>query len=499
MEVKFNKTVCACLHELVSQSQNQEQTQEVRLPDGMPDIGRVLGCWGQVMIRSKEWRANTMSVSGGVVAWTLYMGEDGGGPWSVDTWIPFQLRWELPDTQRDGSICVHPRLKAVDARMTSARKLMVRANICVHGEAMELREDEIFSPVPAEPDVEVLNTSYPMELPREAGEKLFQVEEELILPSSCPKAEKILRYEFRPEIQEQKVMAGRLVFKGQGLLHLLYSAPDGSLCVWDTQIPFSQYADLDQDYGSSATAWVVPMLTGLELTKGPEDQLQLKAGVGAQYVIYDRSMIELVQDAYSPFREVGMQTRELRLPVRLDARQEPVRLEQSIHGDVRKALDVCWLPEHPSCCQEEETAVVTVPGQLQVLYYDENGELQGSVCRGEGHLEFPSDPSNRVAAKLRADGSISAAVSAEGVDISAEMMLETAVFTSRGLTMVTGLELGDAAEPDPGRPSLVLRRTGEQGLWELAKECGSTVDAICRANQLSGEPEKGRLLLIPVS
>ena len=142
---------------------------------------------------------------------------------------------------------------------------------------------------------------------------------------------------------------------------------------------------------------------------------------------------------------------------------------------------------------------MTVPGQMQVLYYDENGELQGAVCRGEGRLEFPSDPSNRVSAKLRTDGSVSAAVSAEGVDVSAEMMLETAVFTSRGLTMVTGLELGDATEPDPGRPSLVLRRTGEQGLWDLAKECGSTVDAIRRANQLSEEPEKGRLLLIPVS
>lgn len=499
MEVKFNKTVCACLHDLVSQTQNQEQTQEVRLPDGMPDIGRVLGCWGQIMIRSKEWRGNTMSVSGGVMAWTLYMGEDGSGPWSVDTWLPFQLRWDLPDTQRDGTICVYPRLKAVDARMTSARKLMVRANICVLGEAMELREDEIFTPPPAEPDVELLTTSYPMELPREAGEKLFQVEDELVLPSSSPKVEKILRYEFQPEIREQKVMAGRLVFKGQGLLHLVYSAPDGSLCVWDTQIPFSQYADLDQDYGSAATAWVVPMLTGLELTKGPEDQLLLRVGIGAQYSVFDRSVVELVQDAYSPFRDVQMQTRELRLPVRLDARQEPVRLEQSIHGNVRKVLDVCWLPENPSCCQEGEMAVVTVPGQMQVLYYDENGELQGAVCRGEGRLEFPSDPSNRVSAKLRTDGSVSAAVSAEGVDVSAEMMLETAVFTSRGLTMVTGLELGDATEPDPGRPSLVLRRTGEQGLWDLAKECGSTVDAICRANQLSEEPEKGRLLLIPVS
>ncbi len=43
-------------------------------------------------------------------------------------------------------------------------------------------------------------------------------------------------------------------------------------------------------------------------------------------------------------------------------------------------------------------------------------------------------------------------------------------------------------EPDPARPSLILRRTGEGGLWELAKACGSTVEAIRSANGLEAEP-----------
>ena len=66
MELQFNKEVCSCLRRLVDRSLAQEQTQEFRLPDGMPDIGRVLGAWGQVLIRSKEWRSGEMTISGGV-------------------------------------------------------------------------------------------------------------------------------------------------------------------------------------------------------------------------------------------------------------------------------------------------------------------------------------------------------------------------------------------------------------------------------------------------
>ena len=65
--------------------------------------------------------------------------------------------------------------------------------------------------------------------------------------------------------------------------------------------------------------------------------------------------------------------------------------------------------------------------------------------------------------------------------------------------MICGLELGPVEEPDPARPSLILRRTGDGGLWALATACGSTMEAIRSANGLEAEPEDGQLLLIPVS
>ena len=42
MEFEFQKSACPCLETVLREVQNVEQTQEIKLPDGMPDIGRVL-------------------------------------------------------------------------------------------------------------------------------------------------------------------------------------------------------------------------------------------------------------------------------------------------------------------------------------------------------------------------------------------------------------------------------------------------------------------------
>lgn len=497
MEIKFNKTVCPCLNQVLSQIQTQEQTQEVRLPEMMPDIGRVLGCWGQVLVRGKEWRGGSMAVSGGVLAWVLYAPENGSEVRSVDTWIPFQMRWELPQTQRDGSICVLPLLKSMDARSTSARKLMVRANVSILGEALEPVDTEISVADDLGPDVELLRSCYPSELPRESGERLFEIDEELTLPGTMPKVRNILRYDVQPMILEQKVMAGRLVFRGKCLLHLLYDSESG-IHSWDTEVPFSQYAELDRDQSPNATAWIIPMVTGVELSCDDQNHLQLKCGIAAQYVIFDRVMVEIVEDAYSPARKLELQTQELKLPMRLDTGAETVEAHCPLDADAERIVDLAFLPDHPAQRQNGNIREFALPGQFQVLYVDREGNMQSSTLRTEGTWQSESDPGNQMNAYVYCTEPPQAVPGPQGMDLSARWTLDTETFGREGLSMVTCITMGEAVAPDPARPSLILRRATGSRLWDIAKDSGSTVDAIKKANGLQEEPERGKMLLIPI-
>ena len=127
MGLQFQSTTCQCLKAASREVRNAELTQEVRLRDGMPDIGRVLTSWGQVVLRSKEWQGNLVTVTGGIMVWILYAPEDGTPPRCIDAWVPFQLKWELEESGGEGPIRVYPLLRFVDSRGIAARKLMVRA------------------------------------------------------------------------------------------------------------------------------------------------------------------------------------------------------------------------------------------------------------------------------------------------------------------------------------------------------------------------------------
>jgi len=499
MEFQFDKSSCRCLRTAVSGIQSREETQEVRLSDSFPDIGRVLGCWGQVLVRGKEWRSDEIRVSGGVMAWVAYAPEDGSGVRSVETWIPFQLKWDLPVTERDGSICVMPLLKSIDARSTSARKLMVRACVSLKGEAFEPFESEIYKPEGLPEDIQVLSRTYPVELPQEAGEKLFQLEESLELPGNLPVPEKIVRYELTPSVTEEKVMANRLVFRGNAELHLLYVGTDGKLYTWQQDIPFSQYTELDNDYGPNATAWVLPILTSLELTRSEDSKLELNAGVAAQYVIYDRAMLDVVEDAYSTKRALEIERQDLSLPVKLDTKSVEANVTHTIQASGQRIADVSWYMDHPDLVQLADSSEMTVAGQFQVLYYDQEGNLQSTTGKGSAQMSMLSDGGNVLNIYPGLSEKANAIFAGENMEASCALEANISVISAQALNMVTGLRCGEAIEPDPDRPSLVLRRMNGERLWDIAKAHGSTVDAIKNANALTGEPESDKILLIPVS
>lgn len=494
MEIKFDHTSCRCLKCLTDQLQHREQTQEVRLPETMPDIGRVLGCWGQVILRGKEWRSGSMGANGGVMARVLYAPEDGTAPRSVEAWIPFQMKWDLPDTQRDGSVWVDPKLVSIDARSTSARKLMVRATVSARGQALDCADQPVFSPRELPEDVQVLQNTYPMELPVEFGEKMFQVEEELEFPGDQSPVEHILNFAAVPQITEQKIVGSRLVFRGKLLLQVLYWA-DGGIRRWETEVPFSQFAELDRDHSPQAVARILPVLTDSEL-ECVDGKLVLKVGIAAQFLIYEREMVKLTEDAYSPVRPVSLQTEPLELPARLDQWREPVTVTKTVPAEVAKILDINWIQEHP---QDGEEGAVGLPGMFQVLFYDPEGELQCTTIRYDLPYAIQAGENARVEIGVSAETSPVGSITADGMEITAEIMVETAVFANGTQPMVTGLELGAVTASDPNRPSLILCRCTDQSLWTLAKESGSTVDAICKANGLSGEPASGQMLLIPVT
>lgn len=497
MEMQFDRIPVPYLKKLTDSIRSQEETLEVRLPEGMPDIGRVLGAWGQVVIRGKEWNGNDVALSCGVMAWVLYTSEDGEGVRSVEAWIPFSMRWDLPETSYDGKIMASCMLKNIDARSTSARKLMLRAVLCADVKLWQAEQAQLAMPGELPPDIRLLTSEYPVLLPKETGEKSFLLEEQISI-SNGVRPEKLLYYSLQPEITDKKVMAGKVVFRGNGMLHLLYRGEDENMYTWDWELPFSQYADLDGEYSQDAALDVIPSVTALDLSVDEEGQLQLKAGLLGQYLLSDRSVISVTEDAYSPNRKLELQFEQLRLPAVLDRLETNLQAQIATQAEARQVVDVTFCPACGQSSYTDGGIRALIPGVFQMLYYDLSGELRSATVPWEESWDISGDRDNEAQVHILTADRPQVMVGAGTVNLRADMTAEAVISAGKGITMLTGMEVGEAEKPDPNRPSLILCRKGKRSLWDVAKETGSTVESILMANDLESEPEESRVLLIPV-
>ena len=481
MEIQWNQSACRYLERQLWDVQNLEQTQEVRLSEGMPDIGSIICAWGQCVLRSKEWRNDTVSVGGGVTVWVLYAPEDGSEPRTVEAWLPFQGKWTLQDSQREGVIRADACLRSVDARMLSAGKIMVRASVGLLTEALEPVEKNLYSPPELPEGVCLLQKTYPTVLPREAGEKQFTLEEQLSTPHGIPY--KILSCHLSPQITEQNVVGSRVVFRGECQVHLVYMNSDGRICTHIAELPIAQYVDLDMDYDKEAIVSVMMAVSSLE-PEIREDGIWMSCGLICQYVIFDQQIITLTQDAYSPWQKITATRQTLKLPMMLDQTERILDVPMSQVPDARQIVNTHICVDHPTMFRQGDMLQGQVTGKTQTLYYDHEDQLAAETEHWTQEWSLPAAEGSHIYAYLRPNGP--------------EVEIKCLTVSGEEMPMISGLQMGEKQEPDPTRPSLILRRMGNGSLWELAKATGSTVEAIEKANQLTDEPEPDRMLLIPI-
>ena len=497
MQLQFEKKEIPCLRTVKREVQNQEQTQELRISDGMPDIGSIIGAWGQVILRGKEWQEDGMSVSGGTMVWVQYMPEEGGQPQCVESWLPFQMRWSFPGTQYDGKILTQCILRSVDARSTSARKMMLRTNVSVLGWAMENEACEVYEPVDVPDDVHLRKVRYPLQLPVEAGEKAFALEEILRLPPSVPKLEKIVRYSLRPEITEEKLMNDKVIFRGNAALHILYLADDGGQYVWDFDLPFTQYAELEREYGEDGEVLLMPCVTAMELDQ-EEDGLAVKIGLVCQYRIRHRRVVEITEDAYSIRRKLDPIFQEFQLPGILDSKSQTVHAQITVPLDAMRLTDVEFRPL-PVCAHNAgENTYADISGQFHLFYYDMEGIPKTGTHKWEQKVSVPQGDAVSTEWIAFSVGNPQGTLMSGSAQLSSEIQLIRESKSAGVIPMVAGLEMGEVQPPDPARPSVILRRTDGKSLWEVAKESASSEEVIRQANGLQTEPEDTQILLIPV-
>ncbi len=499
MELEFESRSIPCLRPVVHRIVSQEESGEAIVPDSCPDVIRTAGCYGTLVLRSKECRDRSVTISGGVHVCALVVPEDESAPRAIRMYLPFTQRIDAPELSGASRIVYEGRLRSLDARLLNSRKILIRADISSKMEAYEQAELTGQTIRNCPDQVQVHKICMPMSVVSQTAEKAFAIGEELELPSGQPSALELLKWDCGAVLTEQKLIGSRAVFKGNANVRLLYLTEDQSIGRYEFTVPFSQYAELERE-GDEDDLRVVLQLTGAELEPDSQEsgrRFLLTLNILAQCVTQSRTELELVDDLYALSGEISAQTAPLSGRAMLDVQHLRQAVTGTATGEFVQIIDTsAWL-DWPAISRENDTVRVSAPAVVTMLYYDAEKRLQVKTERMEASCETMLADGCTLVPSAEISSSVFSSPSANGADarFSVDFVLES--YAEQRCNYVSAADWTKSEHPQP-RPSVIIRPVAAgETLWSIAKRCRSSVSAVCAANALTEEPEAGMLLLIP--
>ena len=503
MELAFEQKQRSCLHRTAHLSLAQEQTQELIIPDSMPDASRTLICCAEPEVQSKTNREGSLLVTGTLRTGCLYA-DEAGGLQLLTSELPFTVKLECAELREDTQTLVRCCVRSADSRLINSRKVLLRVSVLAQADGYEpdTRTVRTLKDPPA--CLQLKTQTYETNAPVELSERAFQVSEELNLPDGRPQIARLVSCSLTPVVQEQGLVGSKAVLKGTANLQITYLDNENALRTLSFSVPFSQYCQMEGDYDQDETLESVLLVTGVQLEPVASEQSQkllFGAGLLAQCLVTKTVTLPFCEDAFATHGTLLAEWKEFTFDCQLDRQVQQLALRDTLRGEpLRSVIDSAVFVDFPRTEPVEQGVRVTVPVNVRVLGLDAEGMMQGLSGAARAETELPAECGAvcRASAALRPEGS--ASPSGDGAELRAALTLDAGFFAQQTLRTLSAGTIDPPAEPEARRPSLVIRAGLDGGpVWDVAKQYGTSVAAICAANGLSGEEiEAGGMLLIPM-
>lgn len=480
MELTLKKDIYeryACAY---SGTAGREVSEEIVVPDALPDVGKVIDAQGVLFVRAKEAGEGAVTVSATVSTSVLYVPEDGGAVQSVDVELPCELRIDAPGVDSDSRVRADVRLLTAEARAVNSRKLAVRAEVAASVQCYRRESVSVVSGAEGE-GAHVLMDSAEIMTVSDVREKTFVVTDEYAVPAGLGSGVKLIARRIDAAAEDVKYVSGKIILRGRSVSELVFSDDTGNVRAARMQSEFSQIVEVDCS-APDAAAGASILLTGayFDLPEYGEGagRLQAELHFAMQCVCRERRTVPYMADIYA--NRACLVPSFIETPAIREAK--PISMRQTVAGRVEpEAAGEPVIVNASVGAVSLEDGTVKTSVLVRMASRSPDGNWTPSRCRM--NVEFtPAEPQTDMT--LSEISVYAADVYATGSDVRAVLQMDAVMMREGVVQSVSEVaEDADAFASQAQRPSVTLvRAKSGASLWELAKRCGSSVEAIEAAN-----------------
>lgn len=499
MELK--KNVMQCYQQVLDTTIAQEETQEAIVPDACPDILRIISVCGQICISEKEVGTEGIVMKGQVEATVLYQPEEGRGIEKITVRMPFQSETQGSPLESGDEVFVVPTLCRGEARILNPRKILVRADILLEVSGYQCNELVLCCGVEQGEAQGMEERIMEKEIkPLCAVKTTHFTFDETISLQGQEDLEEVMSVRIMPYASESKVIGNKLIYKGETEIHILYLNTQGELEHSHHLLPFSQIMEVE-DSGEEGKPSVSLVLESFYVSPGYNGgrQLDVTIDLMAQATVRGEKQLSLLEDAYSIYQQIAVEKDQYTLVTVAEEFLVPQSIRQIFETTmpIQRVEDARVASGRVTQSRDGNQLTFSSELLITLLCCDESGAWQS--------LEFPYPISHQIdcpehvtsCCRALTLGEVFTSVAPGGVELRFTPQFSYSMVETEPVTVVVSTTLGEPRER--GVSTVVLRLPqGEETLWDIAKNYGTTTGQIIQANCLEEDIlPQGQMLLIP--
>jgi hypothetical protein len=480
------------------------------LPDYCPNIFQVLKSSLSPKIISTRLSGSKLTIDGIAFIRILYVCEENNRMHQIEQKQAFTKTLELKEDCTDGTVSIDAKCDFLNCRAVNQRRLDIRGAVTMK---TVVSKPKAVSVVQNCDNLQMHHKTMEIAAQKRSVTKEFTVKELLETGHSKPPIQDILNYEAHASTKDYKILANKIICKGEISLHTLYCCSEHPERpeVIEHAIPISQIVDFDGiDESCQSVHYFEILEYDIDLQVDDDGecrsfQISMKLRITCE--MSKNTSIQLADDCFSTGYEMKLSTQTLRVEQLRKAVWEQSMFKNAISLDqnqISYLYDILYEPSDISWKLVEKEIELQYKLKISILALNSENMpvcMEESVpCTAKIEAGALSDdlmflPNVQISSLSYNISSV------EELELRGEIEITGMLYESSSVNVISELSL-DEEHPKQKDQNCALRiYFAEKGetVWEIAKRYSTSVTGILEQNALESEtvPENS-MIFIPM-
>ena len=501
MELNLHKQAVASCELMLDSAAEQSIECDMLLPDYCPDIVRVLCCRVDTSAVDCRISKGVFVVEGTAAIEVCYMA-DVGGVRRCSCKIPFIRSFDIKRQPQKPIWSVNVRQGHINCRAASKRRLDVRGAIVITAKVYDMAGQQTIAHAEGMGVQLCKVEDKAVEISDQIERQLNSVE--MLTSASGKPITEIVSVRCFPTVTDARVMASRILLKGEMNIHLLYKPELDSamLETADYNLPLSYVLDAEELSDDMRCEAAMQCISAECLLDDDREEMRLETQLLATVRLYRPIVLTGATDSFSTIYPTQNMMTTLKVPKNVASITERATVKEKIElpQGFERLIDLRADVTESATEYQQDGAVISAKIKFNGIMQAEDtpADAFSHIC--DARLVLPLNCSNCELLTNPAAALAHGVISDGMLELCCDFIVSGVLIEWENKNFITDLEV-DINKPRQSDPMLGMiiyyAEAGEQ-VWDIAKRFGALPESIISDNALKSDIiENDMPLIIP--